>query len=1823
MSRIPRRRFSFLSGLLIATLIALISACGHEESPSQAPPRPRDFRRLEAVELPATTDEDVPLSFFVVSGLSQNGQLPLVLEVQGNAYTPGATVQLGQMVSPTSAPPYQTAAGQLWQVSDGKLISGLGNGLVLSALAAPPGTATTALAAPQGQAIQQWRYDKATRQILNGLNPGNLHVVGDSIESTGVALGYGVEDEGAHWYAWPNYPLQAILAQAPQGFPQFTGEQADVYDCLNDTNHLDLPITCNLGAGQLNAGIRCQYSNVLATLGSYETILAGYSAASCNASTGAFDAVVSQITTELQAAQAVRNLYSTFTNLYQQVFIENDSLLSSLITDAAIENGTQTKGVAKTFFKYIGLTVLFATGDVGTAFANLMISGVQTYKADTGGMDDPLTTPFATAVEDLDVELADRFQLVLDALDTQEGTVLSDWDMLRQIATLTQKQSSPDSLYLNPQQEPALLAAARAGFSVATMQVLLPAKYAIDRYYGRATNAAPNRGYPSYDQYVEQVGSDASGLGLYNAYGIEATGSGSFYPSMKAMEVDVFGNGVTPHDFFTGTNGWEGFNPTANSDLGTCSGQILTITNYSSNALSVTVSPIVGQLAGNGKSLYLDSPPNDPSEEPTEPVTQALRPYGFIQFAAFPFLESSGELSLDGVKYTVQVFDPGFSDPVASWQVDQANCETTETPHITFADQAQAHGYQATQIVSSDDHAAPVVEAAIYVATTPLPTLPPTAGPSPTATARPSSPPSPTFTPTERPSPTPAGPSNCCQCSGVFDSCFGAAESCANCALVENAMCDAATGQCVGFTPTPTHVAENVLYVSAAIGSDSFPGTQDNPKRTVQAAINAATAAGATGVCIDGGVYAESLTLHSHVTIAGGFNHTKNWVKDGSRTTIMGLAGSPAVMVDQVSDLSITDLEIVAGDGTGAGGSSYGIRLHESANITISGCTITAGFGNVGSVASGGTAGRAGTAGSSGTRACEDGGGAGVSCDSCSRPGGAPGPIGPICDSDTASAVAGNGGYGGEAGDCSGSNQSSGAGNRGGAASTGAGGGGGGAGVGCKASANNGLVGSPGGQGINGAGGSSFGGGSEQYIPANGQGGTYGKPGGGGGGGSGGGGGNNGCDSYGGGGGSGGTGACGGSGGTGGGGGGGSFAIWIDAGSDQPLTIVNSHLQAGRGGDAGPGGSGGAGGTGGAGGSGGVNAGDDEKAGGTGAKGGDGGQGGHGGGGGGGPSIALVCAGNQPVTCVDSTFAAGSAGAGGISSGNRGADGIAQLAHNCPSSCSMSAPSTPTPTRTPTATATSTPAIFWNLNGTATAQLTVPVGGMDFGDVCPGCRQDLTLVDTGGRLCSTSHKATLQIDFGAERPFVEQLPETLTSEIAIKRIPAATAPPGTYDLLVNTFDCSTGIPGEVIRIRNAILYPQPQLSWVLNGATVSLPLQIPLTGRSFAGSCSGCSGTLVLKDTGNRLCATSSTEPPKATLLRSGSLASLAQYPDANAGEAMVRTIPSAPSPGRYDLVVQTYDCATGGDLATVTFANALEYLAPTATPTSLPPTATPTRASTFTPTTTPTVLPTATPTLTPSATPSSTPTVTPTSSATLTPTASATWTSTPTDTPTASPSVTATPTSSSTASATTTPTPTTTWTETATSTPSETPTDTHTETPTVTPTDTSTIPPSETPTEPPTPTPTGAATVTPSETATETQTEAPTETPTPTEVPFSPTPSATPGGMLSWILDGVSAASIIVSPGGTTYALGILILDDSGMRFCTDAGKLPVLSVDVGAGELRVLGTYPMNSSSQISVASVPKAPVGTYDLVVAIVDCSTGVAQPSLRIAGGVVYQ
>jgi hypothetical protein len=435
------------------------------------------------------------------------------------------------------------------------------------------------------------------------------------------------------------------------------------------------------------------------------------------------------------------------------------------------------------------------------------------------------------------------------------------------------------------------------------------------------------------------------------------------------------------------------------------------------------------------------------------------------------------------------------------------------------------------------------------------------------------------------------------------------------------------------------------LFVATS-GNDAFPGTMDQPMRTISAAIAlAATLPDRDHVYVSEGTYSERLDLADGVSVWGGYSAAAGWQRSAAFETIVengtveslnvfGARGNGIATPTVVADLTIRTLASTIQRTT-----QYGLHCDTCPGVRLERVHVVAAAGTAGSSGTNAQAGHSGPDGSAG--------GIGSCNGSAVGSGGSHGAS--ACFQDTS--TGGNGGAGGAEGANTGQH--------GGASTAGTPGGAGGAG---------GSVGSPGergADGVDGANGTDGAGAlnatsisSRLWLGRAGANGGQGSDGFGGGGG-GGGGGQGGPlvnDGTGNGGGGGGAGGCAGGGGGGGRAGGASLGVFLV--DSTGAVIVDCSIESGDGGAGGRGGRGGDGGSGGSGGGGGSNCTDEIGRGGAGGNGGNGGRGGHGGGGAGGASYSIVLVSTIPGDLSSSTFTFGQGGAGGTSLGHAGAAGL-------------------------------------------------------------------------------------------------------------------------------------------------------------------------------------------------------------------------------------------------------------------------------------------------------------------------------------------------------------------------------------------------------------------------------------------------------------------------------------------------------------------------------------------------------------------------------------
>jgi hypothetical protein len=148
------------------------------------------------------------------------------------------------------------------------------------------------------------------------------------------------------------------------------------------------------------------------------------------------------------------------------------------------------------------------------------------------------------------------------------------------------------------------------------------------------------------------------------------------------------------------------------------------------------------------------------------------------------------------------------------------------------------------------------------------------------------------------------------------------------------------------------------VFVSPS-GDDGNDGTMAHPKKTIGAALAAATAGSETkDIYLDRGTYNETVTMVPDVNIYGGYDSAAGWTR--SKSNVSEIAGAPAI---RASGGVIDEVQLVKLKGhVRPDGSAYG-AIVVSATLTFTDCSICADDGGPGARGRDGAPGKDGSAG--------------------------------------------------------------------------------------------------------------------------------------------------------------------------------------------------------------------------------------------------------------------------------------------------------------------------------------------------------------------------------------------------------------------------------------------------------------------------------------------------------------------------------------------------------------------------------------------------------------------------------------------------------------------------------------------------------------------------------------------------------------------------------------------------------------------------------------------------------------------------------------------
>jgi hypothetical protein len=583
--------------------------------------------------------QKLPVWAYVVSALSPltPEYSPYVLSIQDGNPAPGIPVILSSQGT--------NSQGQLWMfTSDGRILSPVGfqNLMSLGPAYSGDGGGYTVVMNPQQNptpTTQQWDMRGGPNQIRNELSMEYLVVVGGNngpvspFGGPAVLSAPGYSNPSYLWYFSPSSPIDAILAQAPLAFLAFQGQEETAYKAVNTA--------CGL------SDLRSAYTNTSAEFSTYQSIINGM-ACPQGVSEEHWETVKTRLNTELTDVEAVASLYNNYLVFHTAIFTLQNAQLGQLISDAGMEQGTNTSGVAATVMQGVLYTVIEAIPVVGNVLGNLVNTAINGALA-AGKIS---ISPFSIAVSDLQNSLIATFVNVLGQMSGIFTTILSDWGKLQAIYQCTLGTTVPqptvemavNSLSLNSEDTSNGVTNAAPGYAISVMQMLLPAQYQIYKY--NDTNGDPVDDVPSYAQLVEYDGL-VDGDPTWTKYWIANSTNYDAYPSQQALQTDLFdpfdsntmtGAGVSPSDFFHGRNGW-GFAVcwVYKYLISGYAGVVVTITNQTPNLLTVNAN-----CSGGGEIIG--------------PTSKILNPFQSSTFGA-----TDPHYRLNPTSIDFEIFDPNIS----------------------------------------------------------------------------------------------------------------------------------------------------------------------------------------------------------------------------------------------------------------------------------------------------------------------------------------------------------------------------------------------------------------------------------------------------------------------------------------------------------------------------------------------------------------------------------------------------------------------------------------------------------------------------------------------------------------------------------------------------------------------------------------------------------------------------------------------------------------------------------------------------------------------------------------------------------------------------------------------------------------------------------------------------------------------------------------------------------------------------------------------------------------------------------------------------------
>jgi hypothetical protein len=302
---------------------------------------------------------------------------------------------------------------------------------------------------------------------------------------------------------------------------------------------------------------------------------------------------------------ATQTLLINYQILHGGVFSAQQVMVSSNIALLQLEDTVNVNGhawmICDNIFYAIIESIPFTYFPLNpfAIFGNLLQSVINITTAVTSGPGQVPPDPFQKQVSEYWDQLLDNFTAILTSTAEMFSAILSDWGKLSAVYALINSTGS-DSLNWQPDTYNQVVTAVKPGFSMATIQMLMPGKYMI--YIQQQDDNSPLPDIPAQCQtivsYPEQE--------VWLAYWVGDRSNQNSYPDPDDVMAVIFNdnNGYPPPEFFQAAGNW-GF-LMAYTGTGGCgtSAVDVTLSNQSYQQLNVAMDPKDAGLKGATLAPY-------------------------------------------------------------------------------------------------------------------------------------------------------------------------------------------------------------------------------------------------------------------------------------------------------------------------------------------------------------------------------------------------------------------------------------------------------------------------------------------------------------------------------------------------------------------------------------------------------------------------------------------------------------------------------------------------------------------------------------------------------------------------------------------------------------------------------------------------------------------------------------------------------------------------------------------------------------------------------------------------------------------------------------------------------------------------------------------------------------------------------------------------------------------------------------------------------------------------------------------------------------------